>query len=37
MGSNCQIVLLFFFPSVKGSTLKGKNLLPKGADSYLLE
>ena len=24
-------------PSQKGSTLKGKNLLPRGANSFLLE
>ena len=28
---------LFFFPSGKGSTLKGKNLLPAGANSFLSE
>ena len=28
---------LFFSPSEKGSTLKGKNLLPMGANSFLLE
>ena len=26
---------MFWFPSEKGSTLKGKNLLPKGANSFL--
>ena len=30
-------VKLFCFPSEKGSTLKGKNLLPLGANSFLLE
>ena len=28
---------LFCLPSEKGSTLKGKNLLPLGANSFLLE
>ena len=28
---------MFFLPSEKGSTLKGKNLLPLGAVSFLLE
>ena len=28
---------LFCFPCEKGSTLKGKNLLPPGANSFLLE
>ena len=28
---------LFCIPSEKGSTLKGKNLLPMGANSFLLE
>ena len=28
---------LFYFPSEKGSSLKGKNLLPLGANSFLLE
>ena len=27
----------FYLPSEKGSTLKGKNLLPLGANSFLLE
>ena len=27
----------FCLPSEKGSTIKGKNLLPMGADSFLLE
>ena len=26
-----------YFPSEKGYTLKGKNLLPRGANSFLLE
>ena len=29
--------LLYKTPSKKGSTLKGKNLLPGGANSFLLE
>ena len=28
---------LFLFPSEKGSTLSGKNLLPEGANSFLTE
>ena len=28
---------LFYLPSEKGSTLKGKNLLPVGANSFLLK
>ena len=28
---------LILLPSEKGSTLKGKNLLPKGANSFLLK
>ena len=32
--NSIKIVLL---PSIKGSTLKGKNLLPRGANSFLLE
>ena len=28
---------IVFLPSEKGSTLKGKNLLPLGANSFLLE
>ena len=31
------LLRLFFLPSGKGSTLKGKNLLPLGANSFLLE
>ena len=30
-------VKMFCFPSEKGSTLKGKNLLPRGANSFLSE
>ena len=33
-GDNCQHV--FFFPSAKGPTLRGKNA-PRGANSFLLE
>ena len=36
----CDILFIFSdkqFPSEKGSTLKGKNLLPMGANSFLLE
>ena len=28
---------MYFLPSEKKSTVKGKNLLPRGANSYLLE
>ena len=31
------ILLFTLSPSEKGSTLKGKNLLPVGANSFLLE
>ena len=30
-------VKLFYLPSEKGSAVKGKNLLPLGANSFLLE
>ena len=30
-------VILFCFPSEEGSILKGKNLLPLGGNSFLLE
>ena len=33
-GGNCTNSL---FPSEMGSTLKGKNVLPEGANSFLLE
>ena len=32
-----EIINNFCFPSEKGSTLKGKNLLPFGANSFCLE
>ena len=32
-----QLLKLSCLPSVKGSILKGKNLLLQGADSFLLE
>ena len=35
--SEDDISIRFCFPSEKGSTLKGKNLLPLGANSFLLE
>ena len=28
---------IVFHPSERGSTLKGKNLFPRGANSFLLE
>ena len=31
-----SIIFFFYFPSEKGSTQKGKNLLPVGAISFLL-
>ena len=42
MGNECTVrgatlSKSFCFPSEKGSTLKGKNLLPLGANSLLLE
>ena len=35
-GGNSISLFCFFIPSEKGSTLKGKNLLPLGANSFLL-
>ena len=32
-----QLSKLFFLPSEKGCTLKGKNLLPEGANSFFSE
>ena len=32
-----NLTIIFFLPSEKRSTLKGKNLLPMGANSFLLE
>ena len=31
------MIKIIFLPSEKGSTQKGKNLLPNGANSFLLE
>ena len=36
-GEGNSVAKLFSFPSEKGSTLKGKNLLPVGANSFLIE
>ena len=39
-GDNLRLPACFLahhIPSEKGSTLKGKNLLPMGANSFLLE
>ena len=37
LSGDAVLSTLFLLPSEKGPTLKGKNLLPVGADSFLLE
>ena len=37
LSGETTLVSCFYFPSEKGSTIKGKNLLPMGANSFLLE